>query len=38
MFSMAAFTEMSQRKALEIMDLRQVGSDIRLRARPKILR
>ena len=38
MFSMTALTEMSQRKALEIMDLRQVGSDIRLRARPKILK
>jgi diaminohydroxyphosphoribosylaminopyrimidine deaminase/5-amino-6-(5-phosphoribosylamino)uracil reductase len=35
MFAMPALTEMSQRTQLEIMDLRQVGSDIRLRARPK---
>lgn len=35
MFSMAALTEMSQRAQLEIMDIRQVGGDIRLQAKPK---
>lgn len=35
MFAMPALTQMSQRTQLEIMDLRQVGSDIRLRARRK---
>jgi diaminohydroxyphosphoribosylaminopyrimidine deaminase/5-amino-6-(5-phosphoribosylamino)uracil reductase len=35
MFAMPALTEMSQRTALEIMDIRQFGQDIRLRAKPK---
>lgn len=35
MFSMTALTEMNQCRELEIIDLRQVGKDIRLRARPK---
>jgi len=35
MFAMPALTEMSQRSELEIFDLRQVGKDIRMRARIK---
>lgn len=35
MFAIPALTEMSQRTALEIIDIRQVGQDIRLRAKPK---
>jgi diaminohydroxyphosphoribosylaminopyrimidine deaminase/5-amino-6-(5-phosphoribosylamino)uracil reductase len=35
MFSMAALTEMRQRKPLEILDIRQVGRDIRVRAKPE---
>ncbi|HZV99432.1 MAG TPA: bifunctional diaminohydroxyphosphoribosylaminopyrimidine deaminase/5-amino-6-(5-phosphoribosylamino)uracil reductase RibD [Methylophilaceae bacterium] len=35
MFSMTALTQMSQRIQLEIMDIRQVGKDIRVQARPK---
>ncbi len=35
MFAMPALTEMSQRTALEVLDIRQFGQDIRLRARPK---
>ncbi|HLD09367.1 MAG TPA: bifunctional diaminohydroxyphosphoribosylaminopyrimidine deaminase/5-amino-6-(5-phosphoribosylamino)uracil reductase RibD, partial [Methylophilaceae bacterium] len=33
MFAMPALTEMSQRTALEVLDIRQIGQDIRLRAR-----
>ena len=36
MFAMPALTEMGQRTELEILDIRQIGKDIRLRARPKI--
>jgi len=35
MFSMAALTEMDQRTRLEVFDTRQIGNDIRLRARVK---
>lgn len=35
MFAIPALTEMQQRTQLEILDLRQVGSDIRVRARRK---
>ena len=35
MFSMTALTEMSQRIQLEIMDIRHVGEDIRVQAKPK---
>jgi len=35
MFAMPALTEMSQRTALEVVDIRQIGQDIRLRAKPK---
>lgn len=34
MFSIAALTEMHQRKPLEILDIRQTGRDIRIRAKP----
>jgi diaminohydroxyphosphoribosylaminopyrimidine deaminase/5-amino-6-(5-phosphoribosylamino)uracil reductase len=35
MFAMTAFTEMRQRRQLDILDIRQIGGDIRLRARPQ---
>jgi diaminohydroxyphosphoribosylaminopyrimidine deaminase / 5-amino-6-(5-phosphoribosylamino)uracil reductase len=35
MFAMPALTEMSQRTQLEIIELRQFGNDIRIRARPQ---
>lgn len=35
MFSMTALTAMSQRIQLEIMDIRQIGGDIRVQAKPK---
>lgn len=35
MFAMPALTEMQQRTQLDIMDIRQVGNDIRLRAKPR---
>ena len=35
MFAMPALTEMSQRSELEILDLRAIGDDMRLRARPR---
>jgi len=34
MFAMTAFTQMQQAVQLNILDIRQVGVDIRLRARP----
>ena len=34
MFAMPTLTEMNQRTQLEIFDIRQIGRDIRLRARP----
>ncbi|MEQ1600921.1 MAG: bifunctional diaminohydroxyphosphoribosylaminopyrimidine deaminase/5-amino-6-(5-phosphoribosylamino)uracil reductase RibD [Methylophilaceae bacterium] len=34
MFAMPALTEMSQRTPLDIFDVRQIGCDIRIRARP----
>lgn len=34
MFAMPALTEMQQAVALEVMDIRMLGSDIRLRAKP----
>jgi diaminohydroxyphosphoribosylaminopyrimidine deaminase/5-amino-6-(5-phosphoribosylamino)uracil reductase len=37
MFAMPVLTEMSQRSELEIMELRQIGNDIRIRARARIL-
>lgn len=35
MFALPEFTHMQQRTELEILDLRTIGNDIRLRARPK---
>ena len=34
MFAMSEFTSMSQVIALDILDVRQIGADIRLRAKP----
>ncbi len=36
MFAMPAFTNMQQAIALEIIELRQIGADIRLRAKPRL--
>ncbi len=36
MFDMPAFTNMQQAIALEIIELRQIGADIRLRAKPRL--
>ena len=34
MFALPAFTQMSQAMHLDIIDMRQIGVDIRLRAKP----
>lgn len=38
MFAMPALTEMNQRTQLDIIDLRHVGSDIRIRATPSLFK
>jgi diaminohydroxyphosphoribosylaminopyrimidine deaminase/5-amino-6-(5-phosphoribosylamino)uracil reductase len=35
MFAMPEFTHMNQAIALDIIDMRQIGVDIRLRAKPR---